>query len=79
VPFFHPIVHPSEDGHWYLAEDYAFCERARQCGMKIVADTSIRLFHIGNYPYGWEDSGTDRPRNSTFTLHVGKPPAGKPK
>ena len=39
IPFFHPMLHPCEDGHWYLAEDYAFCQRARQCGFKIMADT----------------------------------------
>ena len=71
VPFFQPITQPYEDGHWYLAEDYAFCERARQCGFKVIADTSIRLLHIGTYPYGWEESGNDRPRSASYTLHVG--------
>jgi hypothetical protein len=47
--------------------------RAHQCGFKVIADTTIRLWHIGSYPYGWEDSGTDRPRTGSFTLHVGKP------
>ena len=56
VPFFQPMVLASEAGPWYLAEDYAFCERARQCGFKIMADTSIRLWHIGEYAYGWEDA-----------------------
>ena len=75
VPFFQPIAQPCDDGHWYLAEDYAFCERARRCGIKIFADTTIRLWHIGTYHYGWEDSGTDRPRSTSFTVHVGgKPP-----
>jgi hypothetical protein len=69
IPFFYPMLHPSADGIWYLAEDFAFCERARQCGYKIVADTSIRLWHIGSYAYGWEDSGIERERNHTFTLH----------
>jgi GT2 family glycosyltransferase len=46
------MVHMSETGPWYLAEDYAFCERARQCGFKIMADTTIRLWHIGEYAYG---------------------------
>lgn len=69
IPFFHPMVHPSEDGHWYLAEDFAFSERARQCGYRVVADTSVRLWHHGSYPYGWEDSGIDRERTASFTLH----------
>ena len=74
VPFFQPMVHPFEDGHWYLAEDYAFCERARQCGFKIMADTSIRLWHIGEYAYGWEDAGRDLERFETFTLNLGPEP-----
>ena len=53
-----PLDGPSaEDGHWYLAEDYAFCQRARPCGFKIMADTTIRLWHIGSHAYGWEDAG----------------------
>lgn len=69
IPFFHPMLHEYEDGHWYLAEDYAFCQRARQCGFKIMADTTIRLMHVGNYSYGWEDSGLDRERFETFVLN----------
>lgn len=69
IPFFHPMVHPFEDGHWYLAEDFAFSERARQCGFKIVADTTLRLWHIGNYAYGWEEAGMDKERRDSLTLH----------
>lgn len=32
IPFFQPLAHRIEDGFWYLAEDYAFCQRARECG-----------------------------------------------
>jgi hypothetical protein len=75
VPYFQPMMRPHDDGNWYLAEDYAFCERARQCGIKIIADTSIRLWHIGSYAYGWEESGSDRPRAASYTLHMtGKAP-----
>jgi hypothetical protein len=70
IPFFLPMLHPIEDGMWYLAEDYAFSERARQCGFKIVADSNIRLWHHGNYPYGWEDAGIQRERTDSFTLHL---------
>lgn len=68
-PFYFPMIRPIDDGHWYLAEDYSFCERARQCGYKIYADTTIRLWHIGMYRYGWEDAGMDRPRFDAFTLN----------
>ena len=60
----------SDAGPWYLSEDYAFCERARQCGFKIMADTSIRLWHIGEYAYGWEDAGLDRPRHDSFLFLI---------
>jgi len=74
IPFFLPMLRPIDDGYWYLAEDYAFCQRALECGYKIYADTSIRLWHIGNYRYGWEDAGLDRQRFGAFTLNFGSAP-----
>ncbi len=70
VPFFLPMIRQYEGGHWYLGDDYAFCERARQCGYKIMADTSIRLWHIGEYAYGWEDAGLERPRHDSFLFLI---------
>jgi hypothetical protein len=67
-PYFQPLVIPDGDGHWYLGEDYAFCERARRVGFELVADTTIRLFHIGRYGYSWEDAGGERQRFATFHL-----------
>jgi hypothetical protein len=75
IPFFQPLIRPIEDGYWYLAEDYAFCHRARECGFRVLADTSIRLWHIGQYRYGWEDAGIDRQRFGAFTLNFGPPGA----
>jgi hypothetical protein len=72
IPFFQPLSHADGDGHWYLAEDYAFCQRARECGFRILADTTIRLWHLGNYAFGWEDAGMERQRNTTFVLHFPK-------
>jgi hypothetical protein len=69
IPFFYPMLHESDDGTWYLAEDFAFSQRVRQSGFKLVADTSIRLWHIGTYPYSWEDAGIERERTATFTLN----------
>ena len=51
-------------GHWYLVEDYVLCHRARQCDFPIIADTTIRLWHIGDYGYNGEDAGIDRQRFS---------------
>ena len=72
VPYFLPMVVVDEDGppgsYWYLGEDYAFCERARQAGHKIVVDTTLRLGHVGKYTYGWEDAGAavERVTGATF-------------
>jgi hypothetical protein len=74
LPFFHPMLHQCDDGYWYLAEDFAFCERARQSGFKIMVDTTIRLWHVGSYAYGWEDAGIDRERFETFVLNFGPEP-----
>ncbi|MEX2138196.1 MAG: hypothetical protein WD894_02965 [Pirellulales bacterium] len=63
-----PLVSPHP--HWYLPEDFAFCERARQCGYKIMADATIRLRHHGSYGYSWEDAGIDRTRYDTFYYDV---------
>jgi hypothetical protein len=69
IPFFQPMLCPCDDGHWYLAEDYAFCQRTRECGFKIMADTTIRLWHVGSHAYGWEDAGMERERFETFVLN----------
>ena len=55
TPYFQPVPIQDGDGLWYLPEDYAFCHRARQCGYKIMADTSIPLRHVGSYEYSWLD------------------------
>lgn len=71
VPYFLPmIVREEKGGHWYLGEDFSFCERARICGFSIMADTTIRLDHIGKHSYSWEDAGTDRLRYETYNFHV---------
>ena len=68
VPFFHPRMRPQEDGTWYLAEDFSFSHRARECGYQIMADTTIRLWHIGSYRYGWEDACHAPSRYTDFTM-----------
>jgi hypothetical protein len=70
VPYFLPSCVPDGDGHWYLGEDFAFCERARASGFAIMADPTIRLRHIGRYGYSWEDAGADVPRYGSYTFHV---------
>ncbi|MFO0959613.1 MAG: hypothetical protein U0800_19630 [Isosphaeraceae bacterium] len=69
---FQPMVLQEGDRHTYLAEDWAFCERARAAGLPILADPSIRLWHFGRYGYGWEDAGRsiDRFEQYEAALHV---------
>jgi hypothetical protein len=51
VPYFQPMVVREEGQDVYLGEDYAFCHRAREAGIRVMADPGIRLTHYG--PYGW--------------------------
>ncbi|HET6882578.1 MAG TPA: hypothetical protein VFI31_20595, partial [Pirellulales bacterium] len=66
IPFFMPMLEDYGGRMSYLGEDYAFSRRARLCGYKIMADTSIRLWHIGMYRYGYEDAGNELPRLATY-------------
>jgi len=78
VPYFQPMVVQRQPGHRYLAEDYAFCERARRAGRKVMADLSIRLWHVGPYAYGWEDAGSPQTRYQTYEFGIrdaGMPPS----
>jgi hypothetical protein len=70
VPYYAPLVRPDREGWWYLAEDFAFCERARQCGFRIMADTTIRLWHLGSYDYGWEEAGGPIPRFHSYRFRL---------
>lgn len=76
VPYFLPMLIPDGKGWRYLTEDYAFCERARQCGFKILSDSAIRLWHVGSYRFGWEDVGYDKPQYGTMNMNFNwqKPP-----
>ncbi len=78
-PFFQPCWIEEETGdtgtlkavrYRYLTEDFAFCERARQAGLKIMADTTVRLWRVGSYGFGWEDAGGDPERFETYHFHV---------
>ncbi len=57
TPYFIPMLYPDGDKFTYLSEDYSFCERAKQAGFKIMADTSIKLGHVGSKMYTWDDIG----------------------
>ena len=69
-PYFLPMLVADGRGTWYLPEDYAFCERARQCGFKILADTTIRLWHVGSYGYTWEDVQGKKSRLAGLDVNI---------
>lgn len=77
-PFFLPQIIPYRGEHWYLPEDFSFCQRARECGYKMMLDTSIRLSHIGAYGYSFEDSCGDRVRYDTFRAQLTVRPESVP-
>jgi len=65
-PYFYPILHNDE----YLGEDFSFCHRLRNIGIKLYCDTRIKLAHIGKYSYsfGFLQSGvTQEPKSVTYT------------
>lgn len=70
VPYYLPLVKETDAGAWYLAEDFAFSERARQAGVSVYADTRIRLRHIGRYAYQWEDAGMAATRHASFRFII---------
>jgi hypothetical protein len=53
-----------------------FCERARNAGFRIVADTSIRLWKVGPFRHGWEDAGSVPVRHEDYTFFP--PPSAVP-
>lgn len=71
-PFFIPFCKQlnGETAWRYLGEDYAFCERVREAGGRIVCDTHFRAGHIGRYTYRWSDMGEGkvRPEPDDITL-----------
>lgn len=55
-PFYHTIIKDDETfGRVLLSEDYALSERAKEEGFQSYVNPSIRVNHIGDYPYRLED------------------------
>jgi predicted O-methyltransferase YrrM len=70
-PWFMPLlVEDDANGAWDLPAEFAFCERARRCQFRIMADTSIRLWRIGSYAFSWEDAGSDKERYDDYIFHL---------
>jgi glycosyltransferase involved in cell wall biosynthesis len=70
-PFFQPlIITPPDEGFHYLGEDWSFSHRLAQSGIALMADTSLRLWHYGDYAYSWEDAGSDRTRYRSYNFRI---------
>ncbi len=69
-PFFMPLIVSDGDHLHYLGEDWAFSHRLRQIGVCPLADTTIRLWHVGKHQFGWEEAGQDRPRFETYSIRL---------
>ena len=70
-PFYMPFTIPWEgDGHMYLSEDWAFCQRAKDAGFKVWLDPSIRVGHIGQTMFTLEDLiRAPKPQPMDMRLH----------
>jgi len=54
-PFFMPMEKEIDGKYLYLSEDWAFLERAAQCGFKSFVDCTIKLGHLGKKVFDWDD------------------------
>ncbi len=53
--FFDTMEKDIDGKHSWLSEDWAFCERALEAGFKVWVDTRVKLDHIGEKVYNWDD------------------------
>jgi hypothetical protein len=65
-PYFYPILIDGE----YLGEDFAFCHRLKQVGIKLYSDTRIKLSHIGKYSYSYNFLNTGVKEEPTTVDYV---------
>ena len=55
-PFFDTMEARDHAGEWeFLSEDWAFCFRAMESGHDIYLDSTVKLKHIGEKEYSWDD------------------------
>ncbi len=66
IPFFMPMIIQEGSQSIYLCEDFAFSRRLRDVGIDIWIDMQIRLYHLGSYPYSWEDAGKAVERYASY-------------
>ena len=74
IPFFQPLLHPIEDGTWYLAEDYAFCELPGNAASKLSPTRPSGCGTWAITPMDGKIRAWRRERTGSFTLHLGPKP-----
>ena len=58
------------NGVWEdMSEDWFFCHQARSLGFKIWMDSTIKLGHIGDYEYDWDNVAFKREQKTTEDLN----------
>jgi hypothetical protein len=76
VPYYLPMVTEVRSGQLgYLGEDYAFCERLRRAAVPVLVDTSLRVGHIGQHTYHWEDVIQEHERVDGAEVSLTKAPS----
>ncbi len=71
TPYFLPLLRQKAYGLTYLSEDYSFTARAKEAGFPPVADTTIRLEHIGRKKYTWDDLVWSPERLESLEIQLG--------
>lgn len=66
VPYFMPLIFQEAGHSIYLCEDFAFSRRCRDAGLDIWVDMRMRLYHMGTYPFSWEDAGKPVERYASY-------------
>ena len=69
-PWFLPLLQDEGQGANYLSDQEAFCLRARQCGIRILADTTLCVSRMGNHGYSWEEVGIEKERSSELGFRL---------
>ena len=76
-PYFMPMIIEEFGKPIYLCEDFSFSRRARDAGLDIWVDMQMRLYHMGTYPYSWEDAGSSTERFQSYRFVLQAHPDGK--
>jgi glycosyltransferase involved in cell wall biosynthesis len=51
--WFECLKQPMGGGEW--GEDMSFCFKAKECGIPVFVDTTVKVGHLGSYAYSLED------------------------